>query len=215
MTRLIGLNRPEGVEREEHDFYATHPSALPCLLRLLNFTSPKLIRETSCGQGHLGLVLELMGHKVVATDLIDRGYGVPNVNFLERNPLFDTINYDAVIMNPPYKHARDFVEKSLTLAPIVAAFLRINFLESENREEFFKTNPPSIVAIFSRRVKCAKYGKFDDSGSSPVLYAWFIWEKGYSGEPKIKWVQPEETPYVLLALELIQHRCQLQSETES
>lgn len=187
--KAIGLPN-QGQEREENDFYATHPSAVEPLLKLLNWENGgKLIWENSCGQGHLTLPLQDHGHKVVSTDLIDRGFGIHGVDFLKPN-VFETIPFDAVIMNPPYKHALDFVKKSLIVAPVVCAFLRINFLESEGRYRWFQENPPKIVAVFSYRIKSSKSAEFKKGESSATLFAWFIWEQGFKGDPVIKWIAP-------------------------
>jgi len=189
MTHLPGIHRKAGDTREEHDFYATHPSAIPPLLEVLGWqTGGKVIRENSCGQGHLSEMLKIYGHTVISTDLIDRGYpdAITPVDFLQPH-ITDDIPVDAVIMNPPYKHALAFVEKSLTLAPVVAAFLRITFLESAARREFFRRHPPRYVCVFSARMASSKGGRFEGE-SSPVCYCWFIWERGFTGRPEIIWI---------------------------
>lgn len=188
MKHMPGMHRKEGESREEHDYYATCPSAVPPLLEVLGWQSGgKLIRENSCGAGHLSQMLEAYGHKVVSTDLIDRGYGIAGVDFLLPH-WTDYMGYDAVVMNPPYKHALQFVLKSLEIAPIVCAFLRIQWLESGARRQFFKDNPPRYVAVFSDRVKSSKNGEFPKGESSAVCYAWYIWERGYTGAPSILWI---------------------------
>lgn len=187
-----GLRRSDGSDREENDYYATHPTAIPPLLKFLGWLSGgKLIRENSCGAGHLSMMMETYGHRVVSTDLIDRGYGITPVNFLESNYL-DNFPYDAVVMNPPYKHVVPFVVKSLAIAPLVCAFLRITFLESQKRIPFFKQYPPKYVLVFSERMRSSKNAKFiKDDGTEEkgtACYAWFIWEEGFAGEPVIKWI---------------------------
>lgn len=124
---MIGLHRPPGVERQPEDFYATHPCAIPPLMNFLGWQNGgKLILEPCCGKGHLSSVMEIYGHTVVSTDLIDRGYGIGSVDFLSDH-WTQHLNYDATITNPPYKLALKFVEKSLTLAPVVCMFLRLSF----------------------------------------------------------------------------------------
>lgn len=182
-----GLHRKEGEDREEHDYYATHPSAVPPLLKILGWeTGGKLIRENSCGAGHLSRVLEMYGHTVVSSDLIDRGYGITGIDYLEPNILDG--HYDATVMNPPYKYARQFIEKALTQSDIVCAFLRLTFLESEGRRELFQNTPLKTVAVFSKRIPSSKNGLFPQKESSSVAYAWYIWDNSYTGEPVIKWI---------------------------
>jgi hypothetical protein len=212
MAKLPGFHRHDDDDREVNDYYATHPSAIPQLLKILNFNRPMIIREPSSGEGHLSIPLELAGHTVVSSDLVNRGYGIHGVDYLIYNSLFDTVNYDAVIMNPPYKYAVEFIEKSLTQAPLVAAFLPVRFLESKVRERLYETSPPKYVAVFNRRCHCSKNGLFPANESSAVFYAWFIWEEGFKGDPSIRWIKAEETLYVQQTLEMIRKRRQKQSE---
>ena len=96
-----------------------------------------------------------------------------------------------IVTNPPYKYAKDFVEKSLNVIKSgckVAMLLKLIFLESVSRKELFNENPPRYVYVFSKRIICAKNGKFDEYPSSAIAYAWFVWVKGYRGNTVIKWI---------------------------
>lgn len=184
---LKGLNRPKGEERQPEDFYATDPAAIPPLFKLLGAeyeSGGKLILEPCCGQGHLSQIMELYGHQVISTDLVDRGYGIGGVDFLTDN-IYDSLPYDAVITNPPFSLAIPFIEKSLKLAPLVCMLLRLAFVESERRDKFFKQYPPRYIAVFRRRVRTSKNGEFPEGEASATCHAWFIWERGYKGNPEL------------------------------
>jgi hypothetical protein len=56
------------------------------------------------------------------------------------------------------------------------------------RKELFKKHPPKIVYVSSSRLSCAKNGEFEKYPSSAVAYAWFVWIKGFKGDPIIKWI---------------------------
>jgi hypothetical protein len=66
----------------------------------------------------------------------------------------------------------------------VAMFLKLTFLESKKRKELFEKYPPKVVYVSCSRIECAKNGEF--KGTSAVAYAWFVWEKGFKGDPIIK-----------------------------
>ncbi len=185
---MHGLHRMPGETRQNEDFYATHPMAIPPLMKVLGWENGgKHVYEPGCGKGHLSEMLRLYGHTVVATDLIDRGYGIGGIDFLS-NTIYDNDSYDAVIMNPPYKVALEFIQKSIKIAPIVCAFLRIAFLESSKRREFFEQHPPRFVAVFTERIPSSKDAVFDPKESSAVCYAWFIWQRDFTGRPEILWI---------------------------
>lgn len=42
-----------------------------------------MIWECACGQGDMAEVFKEYGHDVIATDLINRGYGQYNIDFLK------------------------------------------------------------------------------------------------------------------------------------
>ena len=68
-------------------------------------------------------------------------------------------------------------------------FLKLTFLESKKRyEKLFKDYPPQKVYVFSERVICAMNGEFDKYPSSAIAYAWFVWEKGYTGKTIVEWL---------------------------
>lgn len=183
--RTIGASNHSNGERETHDYYATEPKALELLLDLEKFNTK--VWECACGEHHLANVLKDKGYEVKASDLINRGGHTEVIDFLQYDGKF---NGD-IITNPPYKHAKEFVEKALEIIPNgnkVAMFLRVLFLEGKARRELFNKYPPKIIYIPSARLNCAKNGDFDTYyKNGAVCYAWFIWEKGFKGEPVVRW----------------------------
>lgn len=180
----LGASNHVAEERQEYDFYETDPKAAEMLLGLETFN--KNIWECACGQGALSKVFEKAGHNVLSTDLVDRGYGNGGIDFLKCTEKFD----GDIITNPPYKYAQLFVEHALELVPDghkVAMFLKLQFLEGQARRKLFDRYPPKTVYVSSSRLICAKNGEFDKVTSSAVAYAWFLWVKGYNGNPEIKW----------------------------
>ncbi len=182
-----GASNHSDKERQSHDYYATEPKATEQLLAEETFAP--VIWECACGEGHMAKVLEEHGYQVISTDLIYRGYGDVNpVDFLHE-PIAD-FNGD-IIKNPPYKYALQFVEKALERVKPgrkVAMFLKLQFLEGKSRKQFFLKHPPKTVYVSSSRLICAMNGEFEKYSSSAVAYAWFVWEKGYKGNPIIKWI---------------------------
>lgn len=133
------------------------------------------------------------GYNVFSTDIIKRNHSIDKeVDFLK---LDDKTWWDGdIITNPPYKYAKEFVEKALNTIPIgnkVAMLLKLLFLEGKARKELFRKYPPKYVYVFSGRIMCAKNGEFEKmkaGGGSAIAYAWFIWEKGYNGKPTLDWI---------------------------
>lgn len=176
-------------ERHPEDYYATDSRAIKPLFETLGLlTGGKLILENSCGEGHLSIPMQEMGHTVVSTDLVDRGFGIGGIDFL-KDTYFHTLKYDLIVMNPPFKHAQEFIERSLKLAPVVCCFLRLTFLESQKRYLFFKENPPSKILVFSDRVPSAINADFENINHSAIAYCWIVWEKDFNGKTELDWIR--------------------------
>lgn len=174
--------------REPNDFYATEPKALELLLEKEHFDN---VWECACGMGHLAEVLKKHSLLGKATDLVDRCYGIAPVDFLLEKDMW---NGD-IITNPPYKHARKFIEQALNLVPEgkkVAMLVKNSFLEGKTRKDFFEGIPPKHVYVFSEKINCAKNGDFVKYYSSNFLgantYIWLVYEKGYTGLTTLKWL---------------------------
>lgn len=182
--RTLGSTSITKADREENDFYATEPKAVELLLAEETFANN--ILEPCCGKKHITNVLEQAGYTVKSSDLIDRGVGADIQDFFKITDWAGDI-----ISNPPYKNALDFVKHSLEIVKEgskVAMFLKILFLEGKKRKEFFEKHPPKVIYVASGRLNCAKNGDFDKYTTGAVCYAWFVWEKGFKGEPVIRWI---------------------------
>lgn len=180
----LGASSHTDRPRQENDYYATDPRTINELLAVEKFTGA--IWEPSCGSGHMSKRLLELGEQVISTDLYDRGYGQAGVDFISTTELLAP----NIITNPPYKLAKEFVEHSLVLgADKVAMFLKLTFLEGKARHKLFQTYPPVRIWVYSSRRQVAINGDPDMfAKSSAACYAWFIWEKGYSGKPTVGWI---------------------------
>ena len=188
-VQLGASSHSEG-ERETNDYYATDPDTLKIFLKALqrdNLQINKDVWECACGEGHLSEVLVGGGYIVKSTDLINRNYGTPYIDFLKETEKW----HGDILTNPPYKYAKEFVEHSLELiedGQQVIMLLKIQFLEGKDRRKFFEKYPPKYVYVNSTRQTCYLNGNMSKKLSSASCYCWFIWEKGFTGEPLIRWV---------------------------
>ena len=191
----IGASNHISDERETNDYYATDPTAINILIEQTGEIFSNVIWEPACGEGHMSKRLTQYGFNVTSTDIVNRGYGVGGIDFLN-NVTYARDNgitsFD-IITNPPYKYALEFIEKSMSVLNEgckAAFFLKLTFLEGKSRKDMFKRYHPRIY-VSSSRIPCAKNGDFaalKESGGSAVGYAWYVFEKGYRGESCVKWV---------------------------
>lgn len=193
----LGASNHTLKEREVHDYYATEPRATELLLEIEEIKHTVL--ELCCGEGHISEVLKKAGHEVISSDLIDRDYGIGFTNIYDyhnengilyhnNKKMIDT-DFD-IVTNPPYKEAGKMTEHMMELlneGGKLIQFLKLTFLESKARKELFKKYPLKTLHVSSSRLIACKNADFENYKSSAIAYGWFVWEKGYKGEPTIKW----------------------------
>lgn len=191
----LGASNHSDHNRETNDFYSTDPNSLVIFLDALKRDGISLhndIWEPACGMGHLSKVLEDYCYDVYSTDLIDRGYGIANehTNFLSDSCHPKKFNGD-ILTNPPYKFAKEFVETALNRiydGYYVVMFLKIQFLEGQERRKLFDKYPPKYVYVNSARQTCYINGDMSKKMSSASCYCWFVWEKGFIGDTIVRWI---------------------------
>ena len=182
-------------KRENEDFYSTARSSITAILD--KETLKGSILEPAAGQGHISTVLReyYPNSEIVSTDLVQREDKF-NCNIKSG---IDFITYDFkrkfdnIITNPPFKLGKEFVERALELSNNkVLMFFKIQFLESKSRKDMFLHTPLKYVYVFSERQNPCRNGQeLNEKGkpwSNVMCFAWFVWEKGYQGEPIIKWL---------------------------
>ena len=154
----------------------------------------KIFITGNCGLGSISDELIKQGHDVLSTDLIDRGYGEGNIDFLKltkealRPEWKDYMK--CIVTNPPYKYATECVEKALELLDddgICIMFLKTTFLETKGRQALFKKHKLKYVWQYVNRQGCGKNTRIFKNGGA-AAYAMFIWDKSYEGLPELDWI---------------------------
>ena len=180
MTGLSTGNKKAALADRKDDLYETPPVAVRALLKAERV--PNRVWEPACGPGAIVGVLRNAGFSVLATDLVD--YGCPDsqsgIDFLfEQKPPNEI---SAIVTNPPYKLANEFVSKALDLAPYVAMLLRLAFIESERRRPILDGGNLARVLVFRNRLPMMhRHGWEENKNSNAMAFAWFIWERNHIG----------------------------------
>jgi len=166
------------------DFFPTPAWATFALIDNEQFEGE--IWESACGNGAMSAVLAHATPDVSSSDLYNRGFGEPGIDFLKSDRKSDNI-----ITNPPYNAAEGFVKSGVRLAKRkFALLLRLAFLEGANRANtIFSQTPPSRVWVFSERITFYPEGAVRQ-GSGTTAYAWFVWDKDAQSGTELKWLKP-------------------------
>jgi len=189
---MLGVN--PNSKREDNDFYATNPKALKLFLQSLkkdNIILNKHIWECACGKGHLSEELKKQKYKVFSSDLINRGYGDTPLDFTKTN----LKHYGDILTNPPFKLAEEFIEKGMSLinkGNKLILFLKIQFIEGQKRRELFRKYNIKFIYAHSSRQQCSMNADFKNLKATTQFYAWYIFEKGYTGDTILRWIDSKE-----------------------
>ena len=162
--------------------------------------------EPCCNRGYMARPLNDYFARVYSTDVEDYGWEGQELvwDFLFPNVSETIGEYDAIIFNPPFKLASQFVQRALGLGPtVVGAFVRTNFAEGESRyRELFSVTPPTVIAHFAERVILSKGCVRDpeklywneekkrwQKPSTATAYCWMLWIDAWEPKPPM-WIPP-------------------------
>lgn len=154
-----------GSKRHQYDFYSTPVHCTEAICSQLVFPQRSCILEPCSGEGAIARVVERFTNEQMMEFDIQRGE-----DFLELD-MSTYGRFDMVITNPPFSIAQEFVEKSLLISNCVVMLLRMNFVASAKRKEFWERNPWTGCGVLTKRPS------FTGKGTDATDYAWFIWDK--------------------------------------
>ena len=165
-------------KRRKSDFYETPYSLTKLLLEKEKMVGS--ILEPAVGGGAIGKVLNDYQYKYI-------GYDIEN-DFLKQ-----TQKYDTIITNPPYSLSAEFILKAKENARKKIIFLLpLSYLHGEKRyNEIWldKDFPLARIYVFTRYPLLGEKLRQDGKHNTGMMvYAWYVWEKDYKGEPIIRWL---------------------------
>jgi hypothetical protein len=164
------------------EIYPTPPIAVEALVRLEPL--PCVCWEC-CGleKSAIATVLRTHGRRVVCSDIESDG-----VDFLDRTTAPRGV--EAIVTNPPFSLAADFVHHGLVLVPKVVVLERIQFLESETRAALFDAGKLARIWVFRNRVPRMHRQDWRGKRASPAMtLAWFVFDRDHDGRPTLDWIR--------------------------
>ena len=168
---MSSTNRRPGV-RSKHDHYETPRHTLMSLINNHKLEYP--ILEPCAGYGSVANILRLNGE--VVTNDIDLNMECDyNFDYLQWNP---ENGFKTILTNPPFNLAEQIIIKSiqdLTVGGEVIMLLRLDFLGTEKRKQFWRDYPAKQIYALSKRPRFVRQGDSNE-------YGWYVWKTGWSGK---------------------------------
>jgi len=158
------------------DLYESPRCAVLTLMRIENL--PARIWEPAAGRGAISRELMAAGHDVASHDLVAHHgadpYITSRIDFLmERS----APRVDAIVTNPPYKNADDFIRHGLVLGLPVIVLLRLMFIEGAGRSDLIDRHLVRVWAGIERLPQMHREGwegKRQTNSGAP--FAWFVFD---------------------------------------
>ncbi len=192
-TLTDGRRSKNGNRRDKRDYYPTPEPLVRAILSgyasaTWHVAAPKMILDPGAGTGAFGDVArQIWPHsKIVGIDNFwsrqSSHYDLWRLrSYLDPGLSIMNGKFDLIIGNPPFKYAQRFVEiahEHAKYAGTIIFLLRLAFLESAERVDFFKKYPPIKVSVLVSRPS------FNGSGQTDATaYAVFQWNKEFYRNP--------------------------------
>lgn len=169
--------KSDSVPRAEHDFSPTppEPTLALCHYEREHLARHSLIWEPACGDGRMMRDLVSCGHRVIGSDLIDRGCHAVIRDFFS----FTTPLSTCIVTNPPYDkiNARDgkgeWVWHAMERLGVdyMALLLNHSWPGAAGLARLWDTWTPSVVYLMRWKID------FTGEGAPPMLNDWFVWDR--------------------------------------
>ncbi len=184
-----------GYDRRENDFYPTPDWVTDAFLNSVTLRGP--VWEPCCGDGAMARVVQEHGHEVVASDLMDRGFGQPGVDFFASQAFPGGCR--SMVTNPPYGDGGGsakgvhvpgallhFVRHAIRLTEQadgqLALLVRFQWLAGRRAATLISSGPLSKIIVLRRRIRWFDRGPLTNHGQHH--HAWIFWDTHHErGQP--------------------------------
>jgi hypothetical protein len=191
MGKNYSRNNASG-KRKPSDLYETHYSLTREFLKATNlrWATNLTISDPCAGNGAIIKVLQEEGFQnIISHDIMTDG-----VDFLQ-----DNTQVDYIFSNPPYSLANEFILHAKEVCHKFAFLLPLTYLQGSYRYNHIWGDQKfslESVWVFNRfpmlGVSLREDGLFP---TGMQAMAWFLWERTYSSEPTIHWLDIDK--YIL------------------
>ena len=180
-------------DNDEFDLYETPHWATDLIVdRLINdnvLSLDDVITEPCSGAGAISKALESKGLIVKSSDIQEEEfiYGNQGLDVYKIPDKSEQI----LFTNPPYNlmTKNNMLSEFLRISTDkVILLLNIYYLSSKDRYEILRNSPLKYIYIHSDRVTMFPFGEEKPKSTGTKMFAWFVWEHGYTGEPIIRWI---------------------------
>ncbi len=166
--------------RIERDFYKTPLIAIENLLDNYELKG-KMFLDPCAGDGRIGQAVKARYPHMIIDNVEIRSEEKVGLKkqklgdvFIKDFLSFETDKeYNTIMTNPPFSLAKEIIEHSFEIATEnteIVMLLKLSFLESKERFEFWRDYPVSKLFCLRDRPR------FINNSTDFAAYAWFVWD---------------------------------------
>ena len=170
-----------GAKRDPKDRYNTPEYAVKLICGEIDWSNVMTFYEPCRGKDHIWNVVKIRrGYSLkMFWSEIDRGR-----DYLKGKKW----QVDLTLTNPPFSLAREFIDQARSHSSVTVMLLRLNYLGSQKRREWWQNQEPDYIFALSER-PCFEKKKSKRTGkllisTDATEYGWFVWVN-YVGVKKI------------------------------
>ena len=180
------------------DLRETPPEATRALIRTGELNKYRVLFEPCAGKGAISRILKAGGWRVIAHDLIHYPGADPDVqpdiDFLAS---WQAVYLDAIVTNPPYRWADEFIRHGLELRIPVFVLLRLMALEGAGRSDIMEHLHHVYIGVerLPMMHRPGWRGKKLKQGAMPFGWFCFLPEKnrdGFFSASRISWREEDK-----------------------
>ncbi len=166
-----------GAVRSKNDFYETPQDCILNFLKHHPLDPNAVILDPCVGTGAFPKAIRMAGYtnQIDTIEIDSNSKVIPETSnhyckdFLQFESPYE---YDVIFSNPPYSLAEEFIRKAFTLVNNekfeIIFLLRLNFLESKKRHDFWQEYMVNDLYILSNRPS------FTGQGTDATAYAYYV-----------------------------------------
>ena len=171
-------------KREPHEHYCEPSWCSERLFAVERFAGPLL--DPACGFGTIVNAARKAGIEASGSDLVNRGFpGVRVDDFLAQ----DWHPVASIVTNPPFKKSAEFAVHACKLARKVAMIIPTTRLHAASG--WLNALPLRCVWLMTPRPSMPPgytIAAGEKPGGGTIDFSWVIFERGYSGQPELRWL---------------------------
>jgi hypothetical protein len=187
----IRVHKAPKWDRDVDDYYVEEDWCSARLFEQEHFQGS--ILDPACGSGRIVNNARLAGYQAFGTDLKIRSkFCMQAIDFMLPTPLPKSY-FQNIVCNPPFRIAIEFLKLALErYQSKMAIILPLSYLAGDQRTRWLENSELRRVLVFTPRPSMppgllVEQG-FEAGGGKPD-YAFYVFEKGYCGNPELGWVR--------------------------